>query len=215
MPTNPELEQLLQDRFDITTTDFVAALKFLPASRPWAASLTEDEARLLDDADFAEDRDAFVAAGTEIAGHRAHLAVTAFTADDVATGLGVSASRVRQKRLAGRAVGHSRRTDVGVSGAAVRDRQQRRSHPAGPWPRSGVQGPAGRSASRGGGRIPAHPATRSVSGSADDSRWSGCAMAATSTRRSPLPPTPTGTPRDSTPPRSSTDSQAARPRNPR
>ncbi len=101
MPTNPELEQLLQDRFDITTTDFVAALKFLPASRPWAASLTEDEARLLDDADFAEDRDAFVAAGTEIAGHWAHLAVTAFTADDVATGLGVSASRVRQKRLAG------------------------------------------------------------------------------------------------------------------
>jgi len=101
MQTNPELEQLLQDRFEITTTDFVAALKFLPASRPWAASLTEDEARLLDDADFAEDRDAFVAAGTEIAGHRAHLAVTAFTADEVSTGLGVSASRVRQKRLAG------------------------------------------------------------------------------------------------------------------
>ncbi len=100
MPTNPELEQLLQDRFDITTTDFVVALKCLPASRPWAASLTEDEARLLDDADFVEDRDAFVAAGTEIAGHRANLAVTAFTADDVATGLGVSASRVRQKRLA-------------------------------------------------------------------------------------------------------------------
>jgi hypothetical protein len=101
MPTNPELEQLLQDRFDITTTDFVVALKVLPASRPWAASLTDDEARLLDDADFVEDRDAFVAAGTEIAGHRAHLAVTAFTADQVATGLGVSASRVRQKRLAG------------------------------------------------------------------------------------------------------------------
>ena len=100
MPSNPELEQLLQDRFDITTTDFVVALKFLPASRPWAASLTEDEARLLDDTGFAEDRDAFVATGTEIAGHRAHLAVTAFTPDEVATGLGVSASRVRQKRLA-------------------------------------------------------------------------------------------------------------------
>jgi hypothetical protein len=101
MPPNPELEQLLQDRFDITTSEFVAALKFLPASRPWAASLTEDEARLLDDADFAEDREAFLAAGTELAGHRAQLAVTAFTADDVATGLRVSASRVRQKRLAG------------------------------------------------------------------------------------------------------------------
>jgi hypothetical protein len=101
MPTPPELEHLLQDHFGITTDDFVVALKFLPASRPSAASLTEDEARLLDDADFVEDRDAFVAAGIEIAGHLAHLAVTAFTADEVAAGLGVTASRVRQKRLAG------------------------------------------------------------------------------------------------------------------
>ncbi|MCV7286058.1 helix-turn-helix domain-containing protein [Mycolicibacterium wolinskyi] len=101
MQANPDLEQLLHDRFDITTTEFVAALKVLPALRPWAAALTEDEARLLDDADFPEDRDAYLAAGTEIAGHTAHLAVTAFTADEVAKGLGVSDSRVRQKRLAG------------------------------------------------------------------------------------------------------------------
>ncbi|MDH6198639.1 hypothetical protein M2272_005298 [Mycobacterium frederiksbergense] len=101
MQANSELDQLLQDRFDITTTDFVAALKTLPTLRPWAASLTEDEARLLDDANFAEDRDAFLMAGTEITGHVAHLAVTALTADEVATGLGVSPSRVRQKRLAG------------------------------------------------------------------------------------------------------------------
>ncbi|OYN78929.1 hypothetical protein [Mycolicibacterium sphagni] len=100
MSTDRELEQLLQDRFGITTSEFVAVLKFLPASRPWAAPLTEDEARLLDDADFIEDHDAFVATGTEAAGRRAHLAVTAFTADEVAAGLGVSASRVRQKRLA-------------------------------------------------------------------------------------------------------------------
>lgn len=101
MTLNPELDHLLRDRFDIDTADFVAALKALPALRPWAASLTEDEARLLDDADFAEDREALLAAGTEIAGHVAHLAVTAFTAEEVAAGLGVSASRVRQKRLAG------------------------------------------------------------------------------------------------------------------
>ncbi|WP_231965513.1 helix-turn-helix domain-containing protein, partial [Mycobacterium sp. E802] len=101
MPANSELEQLLHDRFAITTTEFVAALKGLPALRPWAAALTEDEAGLLDEANFPEDRDAYVAAGTEIVGHTAHLAVTAFTADDVAKGLGVSASRVRQKRLAG------------------------------------------------------------------------------------------------------------------
>lgn len=101
MQADRELDQLLQERFDVNTLEFVAALKLLPESRPWAASLTDDEARLLDDADFPEDRDAFVAAGTEIAGHAAHLAVTAFTAEEVATGLGVSASRVRQKRLAG------------------------------------------------------------------------------------------------------------------
>lgn len=101
MQTNPELDQLLHDRFDITTTEFVAALKVLPALRPWAASLTENEARLLDDAHFPEDRDAYLAAGTEIAGQVAHLAVTAFTAEEVAHGLGVSASRIRQKRLAG------------------------------------------------------------------------------------------------------------------
>mgnify|MGYP003472937848 CR=1 FL=1 len=45
MSTNPELDQLLQDRFDITTPDFVTALKLLPTSRPWAASLTEDAPR--------------------------------------------------------------------------------------------------------------------------------------------------------------------------
>lgn len=98
MSTNPELEQLLHDRFEITPTEFVAALRVLPTSRPWAAAVTEDQARLLDEADFTEDRDAFIAAGTEVAGHAAHLAVTAFTVEEVATGLGVSASRVRQKR---------------------------------------------------------------------------------------------------------------------
>lgn len=102
MQANLDLEQLLHDRFDITTSQFVAALKVMPALRPWSASLTEDEARLLDDANFPEDRDAYLAAGTEIAGFAAHLAVSAFTAEEVASGLGVSASRVRQKRLAGK-----------------------------------------------------------------------------------------------------------------
>lgn len=101
MSLEHELEQLLHDRFEITSAAFVAALRHLPESRPWAAALTETEARLLDAADFTEDREALVAAGAETAGHAAHLAVTAFTAEAVATGLGVSASRVRQKRLAG------------------------------------------------------------------------------------------------------------------
>lgn len=101
MQVNADLDRLLQDRFEITTTDFVAALRALPAMRPSVAALTEDEAHLLDDANFTEDRDAFLAAGTDAAGHAARLAVTSYTAEEVAAGLGVTASRVRQKRLAG------------------------------------------------------------------------------------------------------------------
>jgi hypothetical protein len=101
MSTGSELEQLLQDRFEISRADFLAALKTLPAVRPWATALTADEARLLDDADFREDPQAYLAAGTEIAGHAGRLAVSAFTAEDVSSGLGISDSRVRQKRAAG------------------------------------------------------------------------------------------------------------------
>lgn len=101
MKARYELDQLLKDRFDITSADFIAALKALPAVRPWAATLSDDEARLLDDVDFREDPDAYLATGAEIAGRVGHLAVTAFTAEAVAAGLKISASRVRQKRLAG------------------------------------------------------------------------------------------------------------------
>jgi hypothetical protein len=101
MSTGSELEQVLQDRFEISRADFLAALKTLPAVRPWATALTADEARLLDDADFREDPQAYLAAGTEIAGHAGRLAVSAFTAEDVSSGLGISDSRVRQKRAAG------------------------------------------------------------------------------------------------------------------
>ena len=90
-----ELEELLRDRFDVTTKDFVAALKLLPASRPWTTSLTEGEASLLDVADFPDDHDASIAAGTEITGNAAHLTVTALTAEQVGNGLGVSAYHVR------------------------------------------------------------------------------------------------------------------------
>jgi hypothetical protein len=101
MPTDTELERLLHDRFEVGTVDFVAALQTLPAIRPSAAALSADDARLLDEADFTEDHDALVTVGTATAGHAARLAVTALTADEVATALGVSASRVRQKRIAG------------------------------------------------------------------------------------------------------------------
>jgi hypothetical protein len=34
-----ELDELLQERFDLTRQDVVAALKTLPVLRPWAAAL--------------------------------------------------------------------------------------------------------------------------------------------------------------------------------
>lgn len=101
MQPNPEQDQLLQDRFEITGAQFVAALKLLPAVRPWAASLTENEAKILDGHDFPEDSDACVAAGTEMAGQVAHLVVSAFTGEQVAAGLGIHSSRLLEKRLAG------------------------------------------------------------------------------------------------------------------
>lgn len=101
MSGTTELEQLLQDRFAISVPDFVAALKEHPSPRRGAAALTEYEAGLLDEVGFAEDFGAFVASDAEAAGQAARLAVTAFTAEEVAAGLGISASRVRQKRLAG------------------------------------------------------------------------------------------------------------------
>jgi len=95
-----ELEQLLQDRYAISVPDFIAVLKDHPSPSTDTVALTEHEARLLDDAGFTEDFGAFVASDTETVSEVARLAVTAFTAEEVATGLGISASRVRQKRLA-------------------------------------------------------------------------------------------------------------------
>lgn len=100
MATSRELEELLHARFGISTNDFVDVLEALPVWRSYAASPSEDEGRLVD-ANFPEDRQGFLGAGAEVAGHVARLAVTAFTAAQVAAGLGVTAYSVRQKRLAG------------------------------------------------------------------------------------------------------------------
>jgi len=96
-----ELAQLLRDRFDLSPDDVVAALKALPALRPWAATLTAEEARLLDDVGFTEDPEAYAEAAVDIAAHLGRLISTAYTANDVAAGLGISQSRVRQRRLSG------------------------------------------------------------------------------------------------------------------
>jgi hypothetical protein len=98
--TTDELDQLLQDRFNLRRSDLITALKTLPAHRPWAATLTADEARLLDDAGFTEDPEAYAEIAADVTAHMARLYSTAYTAAQVREGLGVNDSRVRQRRLA-------------------------------------------------------------------------------------------------------------------
>lgn len=95
-----DLDQLLRDRFDLGREDLVAALRTLPAHRPWAARLTDGEARLLDAAGFTEDLDDYAQIAADTTAHMARLYSTAYAAAEVSAGLGVSASRVRQRRLA-------------------------------------------------------------------------------------------------------------------
>jgi hypothetical protein len=95
-----ELDELLLDRFHLHRSDLIAALKTLPAQRPWAAALTADSARLLDSADFTEDSEAFAEVAADATAHMARLYSTAYSAAEVRHGLGVSDSRVRQRRLA-------------------------------------------------------------------------------------------------------------------
>jgi hypothetical protein len=98
--TVDEFDQLLFERFNLQRTDLVAALKTLPAIKPGAAALTEDEARLLDEAGFVEDPVAFAQAAADIVTHTALLINTAYTGPEVAVLLGINESRVRQRRLA-------------------------------------------------------------------------------------------------------------------
>ncbi|MCX2933885.1 DNA-binding protein [Mycobacterium sp. CVI_P3] len=97
--TTDELDQLLLDRFNLHRSDLIAALKTLPAHRPWAATLTADEAQLLDDVGFTEDPEAYAEIAADVTAHMARLYSTAYTAAEVREGLSVNDSRVRQRRL--------------------------------------------------------------------------------------------------------------------
>ena len=95
-----ELDRLLLDRFNLNRADLIAALKTLPVRRPWAASLTAEDARLFDEAGFVEDPEAYTEIAVDVIEYIARLISTAYTSAEVAAGLGVSDSRVRQRRLA-------------------------------------------------------------------------------------------------------------------
>ena len=95
-----ELDQLLKDRFNLGRADLIAALKTLPAQRPGAAALTEEQANLLDSAGFTAEPAAHASMAVEAIAHMGRLYSTSYTAAEVAKGLGVNDSRVRQRRLA-------------------------------------------------------------------------------------------------------------------
>jgi len=95
-----ELDQLLLDRFNLDRDDLIAALKTLPAHRPGAATLTAEQARLLDNAGFGQDHEAYAEIAADVIEGMAQLYRTSHTAADVAQGLGVNDSRIRQRRLA-------------------------------------------------------------------------------------------------------------------
>lgn len=95
-----ELDQLLHDRFNLSRADLITALRTFPSQRPWAASLTAEQARLLDDAGLVEDPEAYTEIATDVITHMAWLISTAYTSAEVASGLGVKESWIRQRRLA-------------------------------------------------------------------------------------------------------------------
>jgi hypothetical protein len=68
--TVDELDQLLSERFNLQRADLLAALKTRLAIKPGAAVLTEDEARLLDEAGFVEDPVGFAEAAADIVADR-------------------------------------------------------------------------------------------------------------------------------------------------
>jgi hypothetical protein len=98
--TADELDQLLMDRFNLGRADLIAALKTLPAQRPGAAALTEEQAALLDSAGFTAEPAAYAPMAAAVIAHMGRLYNTSYTAAEVAKGLGVNDSRVRQRRLA-------------------------------------------------------------------------------------------------------------------
>lgn len=99
MTTVDELDSLLRDRFDLGRDDLIAALRTLPAHRPWASRLTAGEAALLDSAGLTEAPEAYAEIAADVTAHMGRLYNTSYTSSEVSGGLGVNPSRVRQRRL--------------------------------------------------------------------------------------------------------------------
>lgn len=99
MTTADELDRLLRDRFDFDRSDLISALRALHPQRPGSARLTAAEAHLLDSFGLTEDPSSYDENAADVIAHMARLYSTAYSPAEVAKGLNVSDSRLRQRRL--------------------------------------------------------------------------------------------------------------------
>ena len=192
MPT--DLEEMITQHFGVSAEQLSSALDTLAPIRPEAASLSDDEAALFDEVDFAEDEQAYARVTLEAAGHTARLIGTAYSANEVAELLGVRDSRVRQRRADRTlwaiedcvAAGSFPRCQFENTDAAASD----------PPSRPGAARHPHRHASACRSAVADHRATRPGSSTADPCRrCSGCATEATfgwSARSLKPPPGPVG-----------------------
>lgn len=97
--TTDELDALLLDRFNLSRTDLISALKTLPPQEPWPA-LSTAEADLLTAADFGDDAASVARSAANAIVTIAQLMKSAYTASEVAAGLGLDTSDVEQRRQA-------------------------------------------------------------------------------------------------------------------
>jgi hypothetical protein len=96
--TPDDLGEMIAQHYAISGTDLAEALQTLPSIRPDAAALSEADAALFDESDFAEDDRAYARVTVEPLGRVARLINTAYSGGQVAELLGVNESRVRQRR---------------------------------------------------------------------------------------------------------------------
>lgn len=96
--SSDELDALLRDRFDLSRAEFVSALKTLPTREQGSAFLTEDASRLLDSVGFVAAPGVYAKSMVEVVASIARLIKTGYSGTEVASGLGLSESVIRQRR---------------------------------------------------------------------------------------------------------------------
>ncbi len=91
--TGDDFDELLEDRQLLNRADAVAALRIVSP-----VGLTEQDGRILDEAEFTAEPERSAQAAAAAPARTAQLIKTALTVDQVAAALGVSQSRIHQRR---------------------------------------------------------------------------------------------------------------------